>query len=110
MRDQHRHAVASEVGKAVEDFELGARVECGSGFVKNQQLRIAHIGAGERELLPFAAGEIDAAFESATEHLLEAVIHMTPCARLMRAAAWMRSASPSSSTLPKPMFSRAVAS
>ncbi len=35
-------------------------------------MRVAEVGAGEGHLLPFAAGEFDAAFEAASEHLIVA--------------------------------------
>ena len=40
------------------------------------KLRIAKIGAGQCELLPFAAGEIDAALEAAAQHLIVAALQL----------------------------------
>ena len=37
-----------------------ARVEGRRGLVEDQQLGVAHVGAGDGDLLPLAAGEVDA--------------------------------------------------
>ena len=60
---------ATSSRKAHEDLVLGARVERRRRLVEDEHLRVAHVGAGERDLLPLAAREIDAALEAAAEHL-----------------------------------------
>jgi hypothetical protein len=64
-------------------------VEGGGGLVEDEQLGVAQIGAGEGDLLPLAAGELDAALEAAAEHLVVAVfasLATTVSARLLSAA------------------------
>ena len=48
----------------LEHFVLGARVERRRRLVENQQLRFTHVRARDGDLLPLAAGQIDAALES----------------------------------------------
>ena len=69
VRDDDRHAARHQRVEAHEDVVLGARVERRRRLVENEQLRVAHVGARERDLLPLAAGQIDAVVESAPEHL-----------------------------------------
>ena len=64
---------AGQFGEALKHLEFAARVERRSGLVEDQHLRVAQVGAGQRDLLPFAAGKIDAAFEAAAQHLLVTV-------------------------------------
>ena len=73
MRDQDRHAALGQLGKSAKYFVLGQRIERRRRLVENDELRIAQIAAGQREFLPFTAGEIDAALEAAAEHLLEPI-------------------------------------
>ena len=58
--------------KRSKTSHFAARIEGGGGLVENEQLRVAKVGAGQRQLLPFAAGEIDAAFEAPAQHLVVA--------------------------------------
>ena len=70
VRNKERHLPRGEFGKALENFELAARIERGGGLVKNQQLRVAQIGPGQRNFLPLSAGKIDAGFEAPAQHLI----------------------------------------
>jgi hypothetical protein len=70
MRDKQSHFAYRQFVKPCKDFELGASVKRGSGLVKYEHLRLAQIGARKREFLPFAAGEVDAAFKAPAEHLI----------------------------------------
>src|ERR1700676_3917100 len=63
VRDQQRHLAFGEFGEALEYFVLGARVERGGRLVQDEQLRVAEIGASQRQALPFATGQIHAALE-----------------------------------------------
>src|SRR5205809_250681 len=72
MRDEDRHASARELRETLKDFVLGARVERGGRLVEDEELRVAHIGPSQRELLPFTAGEVNSAIEAASHHLVEA--------------------------------------
>ena len=62
-----------KLAKALEHLELGARVERRRRLVQDQQLGVAHVGARDRDLLPLAAGEVDAAAEALAEDLVVAV-------------------------------------
>ena len=73
VRDQHRRAAVREFLEALEDLELAARIERGGGFVEDHHLRIAHVGARDRDLLPLAAGQVDAGAEAAADDLVVAV-------------------------------------
>ena len=55
VRDQQGHLAFGQFGETFEHFVLGARIKRRRRLVQNQQLRIAQIGASERDLLPFAA-------------------------------------------------------
>src|SRR5208282_6273110 len=70
MRDKKCHLAVGELGEALKNFELAACVEGRGWLIENKQLRIAKIGARQSHLLPFAAGEIDATFEAAAQHLV----------------------------------------
>ena len=72
MGDQHRRLALDEVGKAKEDLVFSAGVEGGGRLVEDEQLGIAHVGAGQRDFLPLAAGEVHAFGKALPEHLLVA--------------------------------------
>ena len=69
MRDQHAHAVGHELGEAQEHLVLRARIECRGRLIEDQQLRVAHVGARQRDLLPFAARQVDPLLEPPAKHL-----------------------------------------
>ena len=50
-----------------------ARVERRGGLVEDQQLRVAHVGARDGDLLPLAAGQVDAGAEALADHLVVAL-------------------------------------
>ena len=56
MGDQYRRLAFAQLLEAAEHLVLGAGVEGGGGLVEDQHLGLAHVGAGDRYLLPFAAG------------------------------------------------------
>ena len=58
--------------EALEHLELGPRVEGRGGLVQDQELRVAHVGARDGDLLPLAAGEVDAGLEALADHLVVA--------------------------------------
>ena len=62
--------------KRSKTSQFTAGIERGGGLVENEQLRVAKIGARQGELLPFAAGEIDAALEAAAQHLVVAALQL----------------------------------
>jgi len=51
---------------------FGFGVERGGRFIKNENLGIPQIGARQRDLLPLAAGQVDAAVKAPSEHLFVA--------------------------------------
>src|ERR1035441_3717433 len=68
--NQHCHAPARQLGEPLEHLVLSARVQRGGRLVQNQQLRVAHVGPRQSELLPFAPGKIHAALETPAHHLV----------------------------------------
>ena len=71
--------------EALEHLELRARVERRGRLVEDQQLRVAHVGAGDGDLLPLAAGEVDAGAEALADDLVVAAragLRITSSARL----------------------------
>jgi hypothetical protein len=57
MRDQHHGASAGDPANGVEDRALGVAVEVGGRLVEQQQRRVAHNRAGERDPLSLARGQ-----------------------------------------------------
>jgi hypothetical protein len=107
VRDEDRRPAGAELLEALEHLELGPRVEGGRGLVQDQQLRVAHVGARDRDLLPLAAGEVHALAEALADDLVVArgSRRMTSSARLAAAAA--RSAPVARASMrPTAMFSR----
>ena len=97
--------------EALEHLELGARVEGRGRLVEDQHLRVAHVGAGDRDLLPFAAGEVDAGPEALADHLVvtrRAAVRSPRRRGCARAAASIRAWSSRASMRPTAMFSAAV--
>ena len=64
VRDQHGGLALAQLLEALEHLELGARVEGGGRLVEDQHLGLAHIGAGDGDLLPFAARQLDTVLEA----------------------------------------------
>ena len=61
--------VSESVREALEHVVLGARIQCGGRLVQNQELGVAQVGARQRDLLPFPAGKLHAAFEAPSKLL-----------------------------------------
>ena len=55
MGDQHRHPPGGQLGEPEEHLVLRPRVQRGGRLVQDQQLRVPHVGPGQRHLLPLAA-------------------------------------------------------
>src|SRR5260370_767001 len=72
VRDQHRHPTLRQLRESQEPLVLGAGVERGGRLVEDQHLRIPHVRASERDLLPLTARELDAAVEAPAKHLVVA--------------------------------------
>jgi hypothetical protein len=64
VRDEHgdRVAAGGDVADGVDDALLGERVQRRRRFVEHQQVRTPQQGAGDRQPLLFAAGDLDPAF------------------------------------------------
>ena len=111
VRDQHRGLAARQLLEALEHLELGARVERRRRLVEDQHLRVAHVGARDRDLLPFAAGQVDAGAEALADHLVVAVAAAWRSPRRRGCAArpsTMRARSSRASMRPTAMLSAAV--
>ena len=72
MRDEDGRLAAAHVLEVLKHLEFRPCIQGGRGLVEDQNLRVAHIGPGDRDLLPFAAGEVDAVLEALADHLIEA--------------------------------------
>ena len=67
MADQNRHTPLGEFVKPFEQFRFCLGIHCAGRLIKNQNLRVAKDGPGERHFLPFT----DAQFMPAIEQLAE---------------------------------------
>src|SRR4249919_3742870 len=65
MRDQYRGAVVRQFLEALEHLEFAARVQRGGRFVEDHHLRVAHVRACDRDLLPLSPGKVHAGLEAA---------------------------------------------
>src|SRR5690606_29940741 len=74
VADEDGHAAGGQLAESLEHLVLCAGVESCGWFIEDEDLRVAHVGARERDLLPFAAGKVGAAIESAAEHVVEAAL------------------------------------
>ena len=70
--DQHRRLAGAQLLEAPEHLVFGTGVESGGRLVEDQHLGLAHVGAGDGDLLPFAAGQLDAVLEALADHLVVA--------------------------------------
>src|SRR5512143_3379453 len=70
VRYQYRRLALAQFLEALEHLELRARVERRRGLVQNQELRIAHVGTRDRNLLPLASGEVDAGSKALAKDLV----------------------------------------
>ncbi len=68
MRDEDGGPLGGELLQPREQLVLGLRIERGGGLVEHQDLRVAHEGARQGDLLPLAAGELLSLLEPAAEH------------------------------------------
>src|SRR5215469_966555 len=69
VRNQQREFVLGQLCKLLKYLLFGLRVERGGGFIENENLRVAQVGARQSDLLPLATGEVDAAIKTPSEHL-----------------------------------------
>ena len=70
MRNEQCHFPHRQFGEALEHFKLALCIERRSGFIEDQQLRVAQVSAGQRYFLPLATRKIHAAIEAPAKHLL----------------------------------------
>ncbi len=61
-----------ELLEALEHLEFRARIERRGRLVEDQHLRVAHVGARDRDLLPLAAGQVDAGAKALADDLVVA--------------------------------------
>ena len=109
VRDEDRRLTFAQLLEPVEHLEFGTRVQRRRRLVEDQHVGFAHIGARDRDLLPFAAGEFDAVPEALADHLLIAAgsLAITSSAWLRDAARSMRARSSRASIRPTAMLSAA---
>src|SRR6202790_4539104 len=70
MRDQDGRLAVTEFLEALEYFKLGASIQCRRWLVEDQHRRFTHVGAGDRNFLPFPTGKLDTVLEPFSDHLL----------------------------------------
>ena len=70
VRDKDCGFPLSEFGKSLKHLMFGPCIEGGCRFIEDKELCVAHIRAGERDLLPFTVGELHAVLEPFPEHLV----------------------------------------
>src|SRR5258706_428619 len=73
VRDVDRRPAAGERPEPGEQLELGLRVEGRGRLVEEEDPGVAHERPAERDLLPLAAGQLDAAVEPLAEGRVPAV-------------------------------------
>src|SRR5229473_5201553 len=73
MRDQDGRLAVTEFLEALEYFKLGASIQRRRRLVEDQHGRFAHIGAGDRDFLPFPTGKLNTVLEPFADHLLIAI-------------------------------------
>src|SRR5688572_32922394 len=72
VRDEERGLARAQLLEAAKHLELRARVERRGGLVEDEDLRVAHVGARDGDLLPFAAGQVDARSPALADDLVVA--------------------------------------
>src|SRR5450755_2298818 len=70
VRYQYHGLAVAQILEALEHLEFRTRVERCRRLVEDQELRVAHVGTGNRDLLPLAAGKIDSAAEALADNLI----------------------------------------
>ena len=70
MGDQDGRFAVTEFLEALEYFKLGASIQRRRWLVEDQHSRFAHIGAGDRNFLPFPTGKLNTVLEPFADHLL----------------------------------------
>ena len=73
MGDEHHGLVLGHLRELFIESVLAKGIHCRRGLVENENLRVTHEGAGNREVLPLASGEIDALVEGLAENRFVAV-------------------------------------
>ena len=71
--DEHHGLVLGHLRELFIESVLAKGIQCRRGLVENENLRVTHEGAGNREVLPLASGEIDALVEGLAENRFVAV-------------------------------------
>src|SRR6266566_5359623 len=69
VADQQGQTTARQVVETRVDAIFGLYVERGGRLIEHQDLAVAQVGAGQRQLLPFAAGELAVAQFSPQQRL-----------------------------------------
>src|SRR5206468_3171509 len=92
VRYQYCRLALAQFLEALEHLELRTRVERRGRLVENQKPRVAHVGMRDRNLLPLAAGEVDAGSKALAQNLIvtpQSVVlpDVYTCASLARCAA-----------------------
>src|SRR3954452_13277923 len=70
VRNQDRHLAGRKFDKALVNLEFGAGVEAGCRFVEDQNLCVPHVSTRQGDFLPLTSGQVYAALEAPSEHLV----------------------------------------
>src|SRR5690606_37140791 len=71
--NDHGGLAGGETLEPGEDLRFGLGVEGGGGLVQDDEFGVAHIGAGNGDLLPFAPGKVASLTEQAPQLLVVAL-------------------------------------
>src|ERR1700730_18469456 len=67
VADEDGGFATSKIAEVGEYLVFGLGIERTGGFVEDEDTGIAHEGAGERDLLPFAAAQLHSLFKPASQ-------------------------------------------
>ena len=84
MRDQHTRTPRAQRLEALKHLKLRSRIKRGGGFVEHQQLRVAHVRPGDRQLLPLTTRQLHAGRKSLADRLI--ILRRQPRNHLRRQA------------------------
>src|ERR1700722_8513951 len=73
VRDQYRGFAFTYLLESPKHFILGTGVQRCRRLVEYQHLRLTHVGACNRNLLPFAARKLDSVLKAFADHLFIAI-------------------------------------
>src|ERR1700721_4205824 len=70
MRDQDGGFSGTELLETLKHLEFRSSIQSRGRLVEDQYRRLAHVGARDRDFLPFPAGQFDAVLDACADLLL----------------------------------------